>query len=90
MLAAGCTLAECERIRHLDRSAIVDHLRHAADAGYNVEVSWMLDDAQHAALRELMGEPEEIRLSRLSRVLDSSELELIRRCYDGTTAPSSV
>ncbi|MFO7906835.1 MAG: RQC domain-containing protein, partial [Pirellulaceae bacterium] len=90
VFALGGAMDECERIRRLDRSTILDHLLHAANAGYHIGASWMLDDSQEAALNELKGEPDEMLVSRLSGVLDPRQLQIVRRCAQRTASPSAM
>jgi ATP-dependent DNA helicase RecQ len=40
-LTAGFTLAEAARIRGIDRTKLRDHLRQAAQFGYQVELEWL-------------------------------------------------
>ena len=56
VLAAGCSLEECERIRQLERNVIWEHLLAAAHAGQQVPAQWVLSPAQIGYLERLLAD----------------------------------
>jgi ATP-dependent DNA helicase RecQ len=53
LLSDGYTPIECTQIRALSIGEMLDHLMQAVDGGLQVDLSWVLTDAQSDKLREL-------------------------------------
>jgi hypothetical protein len=80
VLAAGCSLAECEQIRQLDRTAIVRHLLEAVRSGLRVSFDWVLDESQQTAWGQLAAQSAPLSRDHAAQVLDAEQLQLWRAC----------
>jgi hypothetical protein len=84
VLAAGCTLAECENIRHIDRETALEHLLEASAAGYPVDGSWALTEAEQDRLTQVVasiGTSDAKTLQRhLPHTITSAQIQVFLRC----------
>jgi ATP-dependent DNA helicase RecQ len=55
LLTAGFTVDECMAIRGCDREVVLDHALRAAEAGWQVDVSWLLSAETVAQIAEVIG-----------------------------------
>ena len=80
VLAAGFSLDECQQIRALERTAVLEHLLAAARGGDHCQLDWILSNECQAQLASLLsnGVPKtlEVLLSRLPRDISPLEAEL--------------
>ncbi len=84
VLAAGCSMEECVRIRQLERVTLFDHVLAAAEAGHRVSPSWVLSSIEEAELAQRAAEGDAALEGLLEGTLDARQLQIWRRCQPPT------